>query len=71
MSPFVFHRRTEAYGPDAGIFRPERWLEASDDEKKMLERNLLTFGSGNRVCVGKVRSHPFLRLARCTPRTPR
>ncbi|GAA5922908.1 hypothetical protein JCM3775_006181 [Rhodotorula graminis] len=53
MSPFVFHRRTKAFGPGAHKFRPERWLEASDDEKKALERNLLTFGSGNRVCVGK------------------
>ncbi|BGP41160.1 hypothetical protein JCM10449v2_005130 [Rhodotorula kratochvilovae] len=53
MSPYVFHRRTEAYGPDAGTFRPERWLEASDEEKRVLERNLITFGAGNRVCVGK------------------
>ncbi|GAA5837017.1 hypothetical protein JCM11251_004475 [Rhodosporidiobolus azoricus] len=53
MSPYVFHRRTEAYGPDAEQFRPERWIEASEEDKKTLERNLLTFGSGNRVCVGK------------------
>ncbi|GAA5894423.1 hypothetical protein JCM6882_004815 [Rhodosporidiobolus microsporus] len=53
MSPYVFHRRAEAYGPDAATFRPERWLEASEEDKKVMERNLLTFGSGNRVCVGK------------------
>ncbi|GEM06298.1 cytochrome P450 [Rhodotorula toruloides] len=53
MSPFVFHRRTEAFGPDAAVFRPERWLEATEEEKKVMERNLITFGSGSRVCIGK------------------
>ncbi|KAJ7779114.1 hypothetical protein B0H16DRAFT_1300477, partial [Mycena metata] len=27
-SPFVVHRRQEAYGDDAEAFRPERWIEA-------------------------------------------
>ncbi|BGO92808.1 hypothetical protein NBRC10512_007927 [Rhodotorula toruloides] len=53
MSPFVFHRRTEAFGPDTAVFRPERWLEATEEEKKVMERNLITFGSGSRVCIGK------------------
>ncbi|GJN90092.1 hypothetical protein Rhopal_003091-T1 [Rhodotorula paludigena] len=53
MSPYVVHRTAEAFGPDADVFRPERWLEASDEERRTFERNLITFGSGNRVCVGK------------------
>ncbi|GJN91473.1 hypothetical protein Rhopal_004496-T1 [Rhodotorula paludigena] len=53
MSPFVFHRRAEAYGADAETFRPARWLEASEEERKVLERHLITFGSGSRVCIGK------------------
>ncbi|KAK4056590.1 hypothetical protein OIO90_002438 [Microbotryomycetes sp. JL221] len=53
MSPYVVHRTTEAYGPDAHIFRPERWLEADVETKKEYERNLLTFGTGSRVCIGK------------------
>jgi cytochrome P450 len=44
MDPFVFHRRTEAFGEDAAVFRPERWLEADDATKKVMERNLITFG---------------------------
>ncbi|BGP21963.1 cytochrome P450 oxidoreductase [Rhodotorula toruloides] len=52
MSPFVY-QRTDVYGPDAEVFRPERWIEASDEERKTMEKNLLTFGSGNRVCIGK------------------
>lgn len=44
MSPFVFHRRAEAFGEDASVYRPERWLEADDATKKIMERNLITFG---------------------------
>lgn len=54
MSPYVFQRRPEAYGDDAEVFRPERWLEANAEERKRLDRNLLSFGQGNRICVGKV-----------------
>ncbi|BGP36564.1 hypothetical protein JCM10449v2_000465 [Rhodotorula kratochvilovae] len=53
MSPFVFHRRPEAFGADASVFRPERWIEANAEERKVMERNLITFGSGSRVCIGK------------------
>lgn len=44
MDPFVFHRRAEAFGDDAATFRPERWLEADEATKKVMERNLITFG---------------------------
>ncbi|KAF8176399.1 cytochrome P450 oxidoreductase [Mycena galopus ATCC 62051] len=53
MSPFVVHRRPEAYGDDAAVFRPERWLEADAEKRKMMEHNNLAFGSGPRVCIGK------------------
>jgi hypothetical protein len=45
MDPFVLQRREEAYGKDASVFRPERWLEADEATKKVMERNLITFGS--------------------------
>ncbi|KAJ7677800.1 cytochrome P450 oxidoreductase [Mycena polygramma] len=53
MSPFVLHRRPEAYGGDAAVFRPERWIEADAEQRKTMEHNMLAFGSGPRVCVGK------------------
>ncbi|KAJ7176869.1 cytochrome P450 oxidoreductase [Mycena filopes] len=53
MSPFVVHRRPEAYGSDAEVFRPERWLEADSEQRKVMEHNNLAFGSGPRVCIGK------------------
>jgi cytochrome P450 len=53
MSPFVVHRRAEAYGPDAASFRPERWLEAAVEQRKKMEQSNLAFGHGPRVCIGK------------------
>ncbi|EDN97121.1 hypothetical protein SS1G_02049 [Sclerotinia sclerotiorum 1980 UF-70] len=43
------------FGPDADIFRPERWLEV-DDNDKLREMNItadLVFGSGKWSCSGK------------------
>ncbi|KAI6037481.1 cytochrome P450 [Pisolithus marmoratus] len=46
------------WGPDAKIFRPERWLEADGVTRKAQEvkgyRHLLTFGDGPRSCIGKL-----------------
>ncbi|KAI6040777.1 cytochrome P450 [Pisolithus marmoratus] len=46
------------WGPDARVFRPERWLEADGITKKAQElkghRHLLTFGDGPRTCLGKL-----------------
>lgn len=75
MSPYVFQRRKEAYGEDAEVFRPERWIEAATttttngEDKKRLDKNLLTFGQGNRICVGKV-SRRRRRRRRCLPLPP-
>ncbi|KAI6157000.1 cytochrome P450 [Pisolithus tinctorius] len=51
--------RSEAiWGPDAKVFRPERWLKNDGVTKKAREvkgyRHLLTFGDGPRTCLGKV-----------------
>ncbi|KAJ7621474.1 cytochrome P450 oxidoreductase [Roridomyces roridus] len=53
MSPFVVHRQIEAFGSDAGEFRPERWLEVDETHLLEMERKLLAFGTGPRVCIGK------------------
>ncbi|KAI5999039.1 cytochrome P450 [Pisolithus marmoratus] len=51
--------RSEAiWGPDAKVFRPERWLEADGLTQKAQEvkgyRHLLTFSDGPRTCIGKL-----------------
>ncbi|KAJ6564604.1 cytochrome P450 [Mycena capillaripes] len=53
MSPFVLHRCAEAYGDDAAVFQPERWIEADTEQRRTMEHNNLAFGSGPRVCIGK------------------
>lgn len=42
------------FGADAECFRPERWLEARDEEKVRMERSLeLVFSGGRYTCLGK------------------
>ncbi|KAL8276727.1 hypothetical protein RQP46_010906 [Phenoliferia psychrophenolica] len=53
ISPYVLHRQPSAFGPDALLFRPERWLEADEAGKKVMDRNHIPFGAGSRTCVGK------------------
>ncbi|KIW13441.1 hypothetical protein PV08_08629 [Exophiala spinifera] len=53
MNPWVAARDKSVYGVDADIFRPERWLEASEATLKLMDRNWLAFGAGARTCLGK------------------
>ncbi|EPS38807.1 hypothetical protein H072_7405 [Dactylellina haptotyla CBS 200.50] len=52
-NPWVIHRDRRVYGEDADFFRPERWIEATDEQKADMERSYLVFGSGKRTCIGK------------------
>lgn len=56
VNAWVIHRRTDIFGEDAHIYRPERWLkerEFSIEKIHEMERMLLQFGSGNYTCIGK------------------
>ncbi|KAK2052135.1 cytochrome P450 [Colletotrichum caudatum] len=49
-------RSKETFGPDADVFRPERWLEAAGDEERFREMTSvidLAFGHGRFQCLGK------------------
>ena len=50
-NPFVIHRDYNVFGEDADQFRPERWLD--EKRAKEMEKAIITFGAGNRTCVGK------------------
>lgn len=51
--PFLL-RSPDLFGPDAGIFRPERWIEATDEQRADMEREVeMMFGSGRWMCAGK------------------
>jgi len=44
----VIHRDTSVWGLDAGIFRPQRWMD-----RQGTRRDLFVFSDGPRVCMGK------------------
>ncbi|PYH90615.1 cytochrome P450 [Aspergillus ellipticus CBS 707.79] len=67
MNPFVVNRDEAVFGPDGGVWRPERWLEGEEGDlglgegtrerrrrrRRRMEGSVLTFGAGRRVCMGK------------------
>ena len=53
VSSWTAHRNKEVFGEDAKIFRPERWLEASEEQVRLMEKSMLHFGAGNHLCLGR------------------
>jgi cytochrome P450 len=60
MNPWVLNSDQAVYGPDADQFIPERWLQQGEEtvaewkeRKRTMREVVLTFGAGNRVCLGK------------------
>lgn len=49
-SVYVMHRRKDIYGPDAEVFRPERW---APEEGLRPGWAYLPFNGGPRICVGQ------------------
>jgi cytochrome P450 len=49
-----FYKDPAIFGDDAEIFRPERWLEASEERLVVMQRTVdLIFGYGKYQCLGK------------------
>ncbi|KAK1996445.1 cytochrome P450 [Colletotrichum falcatum] len=47
-------RRPDIWGPDARLFRPERWLDADTDALRLMDGTLeLVFGYGRWQCLGR------------------
>jgi cytochrome P450 len=53
VNAWVIHNNKSIFGPDAHVFRPERWLTEDKEERAVLDRNFLAFGNGPRTCIGK------------------
>ena len=57
-------RHKGTFGSDAHVYRPERWLEASEEKVAEMTRAAdLLFGSGRYACLGKTVA--FLELRKC------
>lgn len=52
LAPWAVNTSVDLWGPDAGEFKPERWLENASGECKSNYANL-TFLHGPRSCVGQ------------------
>ena len=63
------HYDKDVYGADAASFRPERWLEASEEQHKVMERSFFAFGAGSRVCLG--RNISMLEMSKFVPQVLR
>lgn len=53
VNAWVLHRDKTIFGDDAAKWRPDRWLEADEQRRKLMEKSLFTFGAGARTCIGK------------------
>ena len=42
VSAPVIHHNKAIYGDDADAFRPERWIDASEEQLKAMDRSTLT-----------------------------
>ncbi len=49
---YILGRSKEIWGDDADLWKPERWLDA-EGEKKKLDDKFVAFSKGPRGCVGK------------------
>ena len=65
MCPWASHRDYATFGDDADDWRPERWTEADEGKRRQMENALLTFGAGNRSCIGKHIS--YLEISKLVP----
>ncbi|KAH8660048.1 cytochrome P450 [Xylariales sp. PMI_506] len=66
INAWVAHRNRSVYGEDVGTFRPERWLEAQQNNTShLLEAYNFSFGQGSRGCIGKNIS--ILEITKCLP----
>jgi cytochrome P450 len=52
-SAWVLHRDETIFGSHPEEFRPERWIDASPEQRRGMSNALFSFGAGARTCIGK------------------
>ncbi|OCK73322.1 cytochrome P450 oxidoreductase [Lepidopterella palustris CBS 459.81] len=52
-NPWAVHRDKATFGEDVEVFRPERWLEPSEDEVRKIWKSMIHFGAGPHTCMGR------------------
>jgi cytochrome P450 len=52
-NPAVSHHHKKVFGEDTSSFRPERWIDSSAEQIKLMTRCMQHFGAGTRRCTGQ------------------
>ncbi|KAI9592870.1 cytochrome P450 [Syncephalis fuscata] len=58
----AIHLTPEIFGANPGQFCPDRWLDATPEQLKVMRQNILTFSLGTRACIGQSLAWMELRL---------
>lgn len=45
--------RDPLFGEHTEQYRPQRWIDASTEQKRLMENSIFSFGAGSRTCIGK------------------
>jgi cytochrome P450 len=70
-SPYVTHRMPEVW-PQAGRFRPERWIPGSELHRPTTPSTYLPFGGGPHRCIGSTLATVEIKtMLACLLRGPR
>jgi cytochrome P450 len=60
-SVLALHYDEDVY-PEPCSFLPERWLDGSEEKRKTLDAQLIPFGYGGRICLGKALATMELKM---------
>ncbi|CZR60133.1 related to pisatin demethylase cytochrome P450 [Phialocephala subalpina] len=64
-SAWVLHQKEDVFGERCGEFRPERWIEVSEQRKSEMNSAMFAFGGGSKECLGK--SISYLEMYKLIP----
>jgi cytochrome P450 len=53
VSSHVVNRDESIWGSNTEIYNPDRWTEADEVQRRRMERSLIAFGAGKRMCLGQ------------------
>lgn len=62
LSSITVQRNKEVFGEDSDSFRPERWLNRTPEDLKVMMKSMMHFGCGTRTCTGQHVSSPFIDI---------
>jgi cytochrome P450 len=53
VSSHVINRDESIWGSRTDMYNPDRWIEADKAQRRRMERSLIAFGAGKRMCIGQ------------------